>query len=72
MWSIYPNPTDYIFFYKTNFQNAAIWLRDNQRQDGSWPIEVEKELDGYPTVCNFFANAKNIFYTSYERYLCQT
>jgi len=36
--------------YETNFQNAAIWLRDNQRKDGSWPIEVEKELEGYPTL----------------------
>ena len=36
--------------YDANFEDAAVWLRNSQKDDGTWPIEVEKELDYYETV----------------------
>jgi len=36
--------------YETNFFNAAEWLYENLTPEGKWPIQVEKELDNYPTL----------------------
>lgn len=36
--------------YDSEFENAAIWLRDHQNEYGIWPIEVAKERIDYPTL----------------------
>jgi len=43
--------------YETHFQNAAKWLKDAQSPDGRWPIEVEKELDGYNKLSSGWSSA---------------
>ncbi|CAG5104229.1 Oidioi.mRNA.OKI2018_I69.chr1.g1152.t1.cds [Oikopleura dioica] len=36
--------------YLEEFKNAAIWLRDHQTENGTWPIDVGKERVDYPDL----------------------
>jgi len=39
-----------ILSIKTYFFNSAEWLYENLTPEGKWPIQVDKELENYPTV----------------------